>query len=160
MLHFAYGANMDREVMRRHAPGAIAVGVAALADHRFAISADGYASVLPGRAAMVHGVLWRLTPRDHAGLDAWENVAAGLYRPEIRVVRQASRCRPALLYVARSARLGRPKPGYLELVIAAAQAWDLPPSYIARLQRWLLRHSPARASGRLLHHAAEGLRWT
>ena len=47
MLHFAYGANMHRDVMRRHAPTAQPIGAAALADHRFIITADGYASVAP-----------------------------------------------------------------------------------------------------------------
>ena len=35
MLHFAYGSNMHRAVMRRHAPNAEALGVASLADYRF-----------------------------------------------------------------------------------------------------------------------------
>src|SRR5580704_7155277 len=63
MLHFAYGANMHRDIMCRHAPAATAVGMATLADHRFIITADGYASVTPVRARTVHGILWRITPR-------------------------------------------------------------------------------------------------
>ena len=80
-LHFAYGANMSRAVMQKYAPGARALGVAALADHRFVITADGYASVEPARAQTVHGVLWRITPRDRVMLDAWENVGGGLIAP-------------------------------------------------------------------------------
>src|SRR4029079_5135141 len=68
-LHFAYGANMRRAVMPKYAPGARALGVAELADHRFVITADGYASVEPRRAESVHGVLWRITPRDRGMLD-------------------------------------------------------------------------------------------
>ena len=86
-LHFAYGANMSRAVMRKYAPGARALGVAELSAHRFVISADGYASVEPARARSVHGVLWRITPRDRVLLDAWENIAAGLYRAEMLAVR-------------------------------------------------------------------------
>ena len=63
-LHFAYGANMSRAVMKKYAPGARALGVAELAGHRFVITADGYASVEPARAQSVHGVLWRITPRE------------------------------------------------------------------------------------------------
>ena len=58
------------------------------------------------RAQTVHGVLWRLTPRDRITLDAWENVASGLYRAEILPVRRAGRRRPALVYVARPLRTG------------------------------------------------------
>ena len=110
-LHFAYGANMSRAVMRKYAPGARALGVAELADHRFVITADGYASVEPSRALTVHGVLWRITPRDRVLLDAWENVGGGLYRAETLPVRGAGGRMAALVYFARLGAEGRPKPG-------------------------------------------------
>lgn len=144
MLHFAYGANMHRDVMRRHAPSAAPIGAATLAHHRFVITADGYASIAPLRTHVVHGVLWRIAPRDRVTLDAWENVAARLYRAEILPVRQAGEVRPALVYVGRGRRIGRPKASYMELVIAAARAWQLPDDYIvSSLQPWL----PRRPSG-------------
>jgi hypothetical protein len=149
MLHFAYGSNMDRAVMRTHAPAAEPVGVATLANHRFVISADGYASVEPMRARAVHGVLWRLTPRDRATLDAWENIAGGLYRAKMLTVRQPSRRRLALVYVARPRGLGRPKSGYMELVIAAALEWKLPAGHIASLRDWLTAQARSGASSKL-----------
>ena len=155
MLHFAYGANMHRDVMRRHAPAATPIGAAALADHRFIITADGYASVAPGLAHTVHGVLWRITPRDRVTLDAWENVAGKLYGAKVLPVRHAGCLRPALVYMARPLRIGRPKAGYMELVVAAAQAWHLPGDYIASLQHWLPRR-PAGAGSRKLGDIA----WT
>jgi hypothetical protein len=133
-LHFAYGANMSRAVMRKYAPGARPLGVAELAGHRFVITADGYASVEPARAQTGHGVLWRITPRDRVMLDAWENVGGGLYRGETLAVRAATGRVPALIYFARPGGEGRPKPGYIELVIAAAREWDLPAPYIDLLQ--------------------------
>ena len=142
MLHFAYGANMHRAIMRRHAPAAEPIGAAALAGHRFIITADGYASVAPALAQTVHGVLWRITPRDRVTLDAWENVAGKLYRVEILSVRHAGRLRPALVYIARPCRTGLPKADYMELVVAAARTWQLPADYIASLQHWLPRRPP------------------
>jgi AIG2-like family len=143
MLHFAYGSNMHRAVMRKHAPQAQALGVARLANYRFVITADGYASVEPARAQAVHGVLWRLTPRDRVTLDGWENIAGGLYRAETIPVFAAGRRRPALVYVARPRGAGVPKSGYMEIVVAAARAWKLPAGYIESLQHWL----PARPTG-------------
>jgi AIG2-like family len=137
ILHFAYGSNMSRVVMRRHAPNARPVGVAALAGHSFVITADGYASVEPQRASTVYGVLWRLTSRDRATLDAWENVGSGLYRAKMLPVQQAGRRSVALTYVARSRHGGLAKAGYMELVIAAALEWDLPRPYTHALRRWL-----------------------
>jgi gamma-glutamylcyclotransferase (GGCT)/AIG2-like uncharacterized protein YtfP len=133
-LHFAYGANMSRAVMRKYAAGARALGVAELADHRFVITADGYASVEPERAAAVHGVLWRITPRDRVMLDAWESVSLGLYRAVTLSVRGAGGRVPALVYLARPGGQGRPKPGYIDLVVAAARQWDLPQAYIHELE--------------------------
>ncbi len=134
---------MSRAVMGKHAPGAKPIGVAMLANYRFIITADGYASVEPMRAAAVHGVLWRLTPRDRAGLDAWESVAGGSYRPATLAVHRAGRRQMALVYLARPCGMGRAKSGYVELVVAAALAWELPPDYVASLQQWL----PARPVG-------------
>ncbi len=128
---------MSRAVMRKHAPGAEPIGAAVLANYRFIITADGYASVQPMRAAAVHGVLWRLTPRDRAGLDAWESVAGGSYRAATLAVHRARRRQMALVYLARPCGIGRAKSGYVELVVAAALAWELPPDYVASLQQWL-----------------------
>jgi hypothetical protein len=144
MLHFAYGSNMDRAIMRTYAPAASPLGVAVLADHRFIISADGYASVEAARAHAVYGVLWRLTARDRVTLDAWENLAAGMYCARYLPVRRSPWRRQALVYVARRRGFfGRPKPGYMELVLAAARAWNLPGDYVAALEAWL----PAQARG-------------
>ncbi len=143
MLHFAYGSNMHRGIMRRHAPTAVPIGVARLADYRFVITSDGYASVAPAHTRIVYGVLWRLTPRDRVTLDLWENVAAGQYRAKILPVWQNGRRRPALVYVARRRPLGRPKAGYMEIVVAAARALELPEDYIASLEEWL----PVRSLG-------------
>ncbi len=87
----------------------------------------------------MHGVLWRLTPRDRVTLDIWENVAGGLYRAEMLAVEQGAGRRPALVYVARPRPPGRPKPGYMEIVVAAARGWEMPARYITSLERWLPR---------------------
>jgi AIG2-like family len=152
ILHFAYGANMNRAVMRRHAPGAEPIGVAALANHRFVITGDGYASVAPRRSENVYGVLWRLTPRDCVTLAAWENVAGGLYRAKAVPVKTASRRRTALIYVARPRRPGPAKAGYMELVIAAALEWRLPEAYIAALRHFLPKR-PGAAGPRWLEES-------
>ena len=31
---------------------------------------------------------------------------------------------------------GRPRPGYIETVVSAARAWDLPKDYVRSLERW------------------------
>jgi hypothetical protein len=149
MLHFAYGSNMDRAVMRRHAPTAEPVGAAFLPNYRFVITADGYASVVVLRAQTVHGVLWRLTPRDRVTLDLWEGIGSGQYRAAILPVRVAGAHHQALVYLARPRPFGRPKAGYMELVLAAAREWRLPRAYVHSLRRWL-PEQPLGAGGRNL----------
>jgi hypothetical protein len=151
MLHFAYGSNMHRGVMRRHAPAASSLGVARLADHRFVITADGYASIAPARGELVYGVLWRLAPRDRVTLDLWENIAGGLYRATTLPVQCAAGRRAALVYVARPRPDGEPKSGYMEVVVKAAREWGLPSDYIHSLQRWLPRRQRAAGHRKLEH---------
>jgi hypothetical protein len=137
MLHFAYGSNMHRALMRKHAPTASPLGVAELTHYRFVITADGYASVEPARGQVVYGMLWRLSPRDRVTLDLWENIAGGLYRSATLPVEFAGGHRSALVYVARQRPLGQPKSGYMELVVKAARELELPIAYIACLESWL-----------------------
>jgi len=137
MLHFAYGSNMHRAVMRKHAPAAEAAGVATLESYRFVITADGYASVEPSPRKTVYGMLWRLTPRDRVTLDAWENVAGGLYRAETLLAHRSGQQMPALVYIARDCPAGQARPGYMEAVIEAARALELPAGYVASLEEWL-----------------------
>jgi hypothetical protein len=143
MLHFAYGSNMHRAVMREHAPGAVALGAARLDGYRFIITADGYASVAPYRRGCVFGRLWRLTARDRVTLDRWENIAAGLYCAVVLPVVAAGKRRRALVYVARVRPLGVPRPGYMEIIVQAARECKFPAPYVASLQHWVPKQASA-----------------
>ncbi|HKS86627.1 MAG TPA: gamma-glutamylcyclotransferase family protein [Pseudolabrys sp.] len=134
--HFAYGANMDRAAMRQRCPGARSVGPAVLEGHRFTIGLDGWASVAPRAGETVHGVLWQLTPRDVAALHAFELLHQGLYDVHYLVVRHGSHGLRAMTYVLRRLGTGRPRPGYIEAIAAAARSWELPEPYIRGIERW------------------------
>jgi len=133
-LYFAYGANMERAAMRQRCPGAQSLGLALLRGWRYVI-AQGYGSVAPAPGSRVFGVLWRLTPRDLAALNAFESLDSGLYRRTMLTVESGSQRARALVYVARKGGKRRPMPGYQERLIAAAQDWQLPPRYVAHLAR-------------------------
>jgi gamma-glutamylcyclotransferase (GGCT)/AIG2-like uncharacterized protein YtfP len=141
VLHFAYGSNMNRMMMGWRCPGARFEGRAVLSGHRFIIMRHGLATIVPMRGAVVHGVLWRLTPRDLAALNAYENIDAGLYRAVTKVVVAERRRIPALVYEASNRVRGRPKSGYMDVVTTAARDAGLPPHYI----RGLVRIAPAPA---------------
>jgi hypothetical protein len=126
---------MDRAGMAKRCPGAKPLGAAVLDNFRFVITADGYASVSPAPGESVHGVLWKLTPRDLAALNIFESLDSGLYRHVMLPVRIGGRRMQAGVYLGRRHE-GKPKPGYLELIVAAAREWNLPESHIVQLQRW------------------------
>jgi cation transport regulator ChaC len=136
MLYFAYGSNMQRAAMRRRCPNARPVGPARLERHRFFVGIDGWGSVRPQPGATVHGVLWRLTPRDVAALHAYELLDKGLYDVRHLPVRSGARLISAMTYVLRRRRPGRPKPGYVEMIAASARGWNLPEAYIRSVARW------------------------
>ncbi len=146
--YFAYGANMGRTAMRRRCPEARALGTARLDGYRFFVGRAGWGSVRPSRGGAVHGVLWKLTPRDLAALHAFELLHKGLYEVRALPVRQEGRqdgwqdgqqggpLVPALTYLLRRREPGQPKPGYVEMIAAAARDWRLPEPYIRSVERW------------------------
>jgi hypothetical protein len=73
--------------------------------------------------------------RDLAPLDAYEGLAYGLYCAVTLPVMKDGRRRAALVYVAASRMRGRPRSGYMEVVMAAARAAALPPDYARDLGR-------------------------
>jgi cation transport regulator ChaC len=144
MLHFAYGSNMHLGLMQARCPDARVVGCAVLRDHRFLITRDGYASVAAARGGVVHGLLWRISPRDLAALNAYENIDAGLFRRVLLSVQAQGRSAKALVYIGRSGAPGRARAGYMELVATAAREAGLPSDYVAGLAR--LQALPGRAA--------------
>jgi hypothetical protein len=134
-LYFAYGTNMDRAGMRLRCPDACAVGTGLLEGWRLMVMRAGYVSIATEPGACVQGVLWRLGPGDLAALDAYEAVNAGLYRREMLPVLADGRRQSAEVYIGGSDAAGRPRPGHMPLVIAAAQSWNFPADYLDELQR-------------------------
>jgi hypothetical protein len=142
-LYFAYGSNMNRAAMQRRCLGARAIGVARLPGWRFIIGIDGYASIVRAPGGEVIGVLWQLGARDIAALNAYESLDSGLYSRSQQTVRYSASAKSAMVFIARGGSEGRPRPGYMELIIKAARDWSLPADYIRALQRW----SPSRLPG-------------
>lgn len=136
IVYFAYGANMSVAAMRRRCPGAHAVGPAVLEGFRFFVGREGWGSVRPSRGDNVHGILWRVSVRDLAALHAYELLHKGLYDLRRLPVLHDGRRVPALIYLLRSRVPGRPRPGYIESIAAAAREWTLPERYIRAVERW------------------------
>lgn len=137
MFCFAYGTNMSQPDMALRAPGAHAAGLGWLDRHRLVVTAAGYLAVKAAPAGAVHGVVWRLTPRDLARLDAYEGLGPGRYRRRVMPIRMTGGARRCFVYhgagMREGARLHR-RP-YLEAVLGPAMTWNLPASAQAGLRR-------------------------
>ena len=121
--------------MRARCPGARALGTTTLSGWRFIIGLDGFASLARQPGGRVHGVLWRLSTRDVAAINAYESVQSGLYLCRRLPVR-LKLSTPALVYIARRGGRGTPRPGYMHQVLEAARDWGLPQPYIRSIARW------------------------
>src|SRR6516165_761349 len=154
-LHFAYGSNMSRALMAARCQGAAAVGIAVLSGWRFVINPEGFGSIAPRPGGRVHGVLWRLSARDLAAINAYESVDSGLYLRRRLPVRCGEAQAMALVCIARRQGEGTPRPGYIPLVVDAAREWQLPERYIYSLARWALARRARqgyRGSGSVMRH--------
>jgi gamma-glutamylcyclotransferase (GGCT)/AIG2-like uncharacterized protein YtfP len=134
-LYFAYGANMDVAAMANRCPSSKALGLARLPRHRWIMSADGYATVIRDPRREVHGMLWELALSDVPVLDRFEDVPR-LYRKVSQPVIATAGIRRALVYVGRSSEIGRPRPGYLDDVLRAAEVAGLPAGYVADMRKF------------------------
>src|SRR5271166_1968801 len=132
-LHFAYGANMDREAMARRCPRSKALGLARLARHRLAAMREGWLTPVRDPRASVHGILWDVALSDVPALDRYEGLARGLYAKIVQLVLTESGPKRALVYIGANAGPGALRPDYLAEVLAEARAalerlGDLSPS--------------------------------
>jgi hypothetical protein len=133
-LHFAYGANMDVGAMARRCPRARAVGRARLMGWRFVLAPSGFASVVPDRRGVTHGVLWDMPTGDMMALDRFEQVGQGLYAKRILpTLREPFGSVGAVVYICVDPTRGAAWRGYLDDIIAAARAHRLPLAYIDSL---------------------------
>jgi gamma-glutamylcyclotransferase (GGCT)/AIG2-like uncharacterized protein YtfP len=132
---------MDRAHMARLCPQAEPYGVASLRSYKYVIAASGFATVIPWPGSYVHGVLWKVTPKEIAALDRYEDVAGGLYRAVQLPVKFNDRLLRGLIYLAVGDKAGATPPGYIDKIVAAAKDWNLPADYVD----YLAKQSPMSA---------------
>ena len=134
-LYFAYGATWTSRPWRGAARPRVLSASRACRATRWIISTDGYANVVRDPRLQVHGLLWQLALSDVPVLDRFEDVPR-LYRKVTQPVISAAGIRRALVYVGRAVEPGRPRPGYLDDVVHAAEGADLPAAAIAEMRRY------------------------
>lgn len=71
-LYFAYGSNINLEQMEHRCPDARLVGPVTLQNYELQFRGSGFATVSPKKGSVVHGLLWKLTPKSEQALDRYE----------------------------------------------------------------------------------------
>jgi len=152
MLYFAYGSNLDPELMRTRCPSVKTVGLAALREHRLAFPVfsqewgGGVAGIQLAHGDTLWGVLYEI---DEAGLAALDE-AQGFRGPgnqhniydrdtaSVELTRADDGSFPrrvrAAIYLARPSNPSPPSRRYLDTIVRGAVHHRLPDEYLARLR--------------------------
>ena len=71
-LYFAYGSNINLDQMSYRCPAAQVVGPVTLDGYELLFRGSGVATIGPKEGAVVHGLLWKITPDCERSLDRYE----------------------------------------------------------------------------------------
>ena len=138
--YFAYGSNLSIDQMRDRCPGATAMGVARLADHRLAFTRwspvwrGGVADAVPSSGDVVMGLLWQLTNQDLEALDAHEGHPVNYERSLHTVALTDREPHDAWVYeVVQRRDFVAPAPAYLDVLLGSARVLGLPERYLTEI---------------------------
>lgn len=98
-LYFAYGSNIDLEQMARRCPAAQAVGPATLENYELAFRGSGFATIVPKKGSVVHGLLWSITSVCEQALDRYEGYPRHYTKEPVTVRGEAGREAFVMAYV-------------------------------------------------------------
>lgn len=124
MLYFAYGANLNLRLFKRHAPRATPIAPVRLDGHKLVFRR--FIDIAPDKSSSVWGGLYRITPACERALDAYENFPA-LYRKVTVTVDQDGQPHEAMAYVMNEAELVPPAIDYFSAIVRGYRDWKLDP---------------------------------
>lgn len=141
MLYFAYGRNMNPEILQEKIGDDFAtvgkgrVKGVRLVFHRPGGDGTGKADLQDHRGSEVEGAVYDIPDASFVILDRFQNVEGGLCRRQAVTVQTSRGELEAITYRANKFRTGlKPDPEYLRDLIAGAQAHRLSEEYISYLQ--------------------------
>ena len=141
MHYFAYGSNMDWRQMKRRCPSSEFCFVARLPNYRFAIARHsqlrkcGTANIFAENGSEVWGIVYDVNEQDLQTLDGFED---GYRRERIFVFASGDGRHPqeAIVYIAeKEGNAPLPTREYKRLIVEGATYWELPPIYLAMLEK-------------------------
>ncbi|QSR86427.1 gamma-glutamylcyclotransferase [Candidatus Methylacidiphilum infernorum] len=151
MLYFAYGSNMDWNLMRRKCPSSRFFCRALLDRYKLVVARQsslwkcGVFGVIPEEKSQVWGVIYEISPFELGKLDVSEeydplNPTPSCQRKECLVYKEGDNNYPLTVFSYFPEVSPNPPPlsiEYINKVISGAHYWHLPKNYIASLNRLL-----------------------
>jgi gamma-glutamylcyclotransferase (GGCT)/AIG2-like uncharacterized protein YtfP len=141
LRYFAYGSNMDWQQMQRRCLSAKFVGVARLADYRFAIARHsrlrscGTANICAEPGSEVWGVVYDVSDQDLTTLDGFEDG----YRREralVYALNDGDGPLEVIVYIAdKENGVPLPNAAYKQHILDGARQWHLPQEYCDMLEQ-------------------------
>ena len=98
-LYFAYGSNIDLEQMAQRCPAAQVMGPVILENYELAFRGSGFATIVPKKGGVVHGLLWSITPLCEQALDRYEGYPRHYTKEPVMVRRVDGREASVMAYV-------------------------------------------------------------
>jgi hypothetical protein len=141
VLYFAYGSNMDPQLMGKRAPSAQAIGPGRLEGFRLEFNVystqweGGAANLELDPAAYVWGVLWEVPAEEMEGLDAYQGHPTFFRREDVVVERAGEDVLAWTYRVAHQKGYIRPTDAYLQRLRSAIRVHGLPPEALELLDR-------------------------
>lgn len=142
--YFSFGANMDKTPMTARCPTAEKIGIGVIRNHEIVFNrrgsyrTGGIASIQHSEDHEVYGVIWKISSFEFNALDRTEDPSAyGRYEEKIHT----SDGKEYLCHVYKAIPQGNYEPDdeYLNLIINAALAQELPKKYVDYLRSFKIK---------------------
>ena len=121
--YFAYGCNVNLDEMADRCPNARVVGTATLENYALVFRGSSYTSgcgsIEPREGSVVHGVLWKITPKCERTLNAFEGYPWYYDQQRVAVRDVEGKSHTAMVYVMTKQRAlvpGAPTRAYIDCI--------------------------------------------
>ncbi len=145
MLYFAYGPNMNTEILKERRVSFAKVCRGKLRNLRLVFDkpgedGSGQANLQDHKGSVVEGVVYDAPEASLANLDVYEGVERGHYRRHAMVVQTSKGELECVVYRAAKFRTGlKPTPEYLQTIIRGAEEHKLSAEYLTFLRSFNTR---------------------
>ena len=131
-LYFAYGSNINLDQMLVRCPDAKVVDTVTLPDYELLFrgyDGSGLATIKPKKGSVVHGLLWKLTPRCERSLDHYEGFPFLYDKQDVTVHDSKGRSISVMAYIMlpdREHQPARPSEHYYQGILDGYRQTGLP----------------------------------